>query len=157
GIRFLNSAWNLSQSGTVANRLARVYQKAGQADKAKEIFALAAAAGGADAANSRTQLQKLDPVNADKRIAQAKAEVVQMRTVKLAEVNLKKGEAEFTLVFDGSSKPELVEFYTGDADLVAARQALTDAAYPVTFPDNSSVKIVRRAVLECSASGCAVS
>jgi len=156
GIRFLNSAWILSQSGTVANRLARVYLKAGQADKARDLFTLAAAAGGADVENSRAQLQKLDSVHAEAKIAQAKAELVQMRTVKLPELNLKKGQAEFTLVFDGSSKPELVEFYSGDADLVSARQALTDAAYPVTFPDNSSAKIVRRGVLACSASGCAV-
>ncbi|HEY6250363.1 MAG TPA: hypothetical protein VI685_10405, partial [Candidatus Angelobacter sp.] len=156
GIRFLNSAWNLSQSGTVANRLARVYQKAGQVDKAKKMFALAVVAGGADTGNSRSQLQKLDSAHAETEITQAKAELVQMRAVKLAELNLKKGEAEFTLVFDGSSKPEMVEFFSGDADLITARQTMMDAGYPVMFPDVSSAKIVRRGVLACSASGCAV-
>ena len=155
-IRFLNSAWSLSQSGTVANRLGRVYQKAGQLDKAKKMFAMAVAAGGVDAESSWAQLQKLDPVHAEAEITRARAELAQMRTAQLPGLNLKKGEAEFTLVFDGSSKPELVEFYSGNAELLTARQALTDATYPIIFPDVSSVKILRRGVLACSASGCAM-
>src|SRR5208282_3317039 len=45
-MQFLNSAWLLSQSGTVANRLGQVYEKQGQNEKARYIYALAVAAGG---------------------------------------------------------------------------------------------------------------
>lgn len=155
-MRFLNAAWALSQSGTVANRLGRLYQKAGQADKAKHMFALAAAAGGADVDSSRAQLQKLSGAQAQPEIARANAELAQMRSVKLPSLDMKKGEAEFTLLFDGSSKPQLAEFYGGDSGLLSATQTLMDAAYPVFFPDVSSVKIVRRGLLTCSASGCTV-
>ena len=44
--QFLDAAWELSQSGTVANRLARVYEKTGAKDRARHMYALAAAAGG---------------------------------------------------------------------------------------------------------------
>ena len=47
-MQFLNSAWLLSQSGTVANRLGQVYEKQGQPEKARHMYALAVAAGGAD-------------------------------------------------------------------------------------------------------------
>lgn len=155
-IRFLNSAWNLSLSGTVANRLARVYQKAGQQDKANHMLALAVAAGGPEADKSRTQLQKLAGPKAQAEITQATAELAQLRSVKLPALDKKDGKAEFTLVFDGSSKPEVVEYHGGDASLAGATQALMDASYPVMFPDVSSAKIVRRGVLSCAASGCAV-
>jgi len=44
--QFLTSAWLLSQSGTVGNRLGQVLEKQGQAEKARHMYALAVAAGG---------------------------------------------------------------------------------------------------------------
>jgi tetratricopeptide (TPR) repeat protein/transglutaminase-like putative cysteine protease len=156
GMRYLDSAWTLSGSGTVANRLARVYQKALQPEKAKHLLTLAIAAGGEEVADSRSRLLKLGASNAPPAPAQGEAELLRIRTVKISGLTGKKGEAEFTLVFDGSSKPERVEYRQGDADLLDAEQALTNATYPVMFPDRSSVKIVRRGTLSCTASGCAV-
>ncbi len=52
-MQFLNSAWQLSQSGTVANRLGQVYEKQGQNEKARHIYALAVAAAGVDVAVAR--------------------------------------------------------------------------------------------------------
>jgi hypothetical protein len=77
-----------------------------------------------------------------------------LRTVRLPLLKGKKGDAEFILVFGGSSKPERAEFQQGDPDLASAGQALMAADYPVTFPDYSSVKIVRSASVSCSATGC---
>ena len=54
-IQFLNSAWLLSQSGVVADRLGRVYEKEGQKEKARHFYALATAAGGPDAQSAREQ------------------------------------------------------------------------------------------------------
>ncbi len=155
GMRYLEAAWTLSGSGTVANRLARVYQKALQAEKAKHFLALAVAAGGADAEDSRSRLAKLGASTAPAALAQSQAELLQIRTVKLPGMTGKKGEAEFTLVFDGSSKPERVEFRGGEASLRDAEQVLINATYPVMFPDRSSIKIVRRGTLTCTATGCA--
>ena len=67
---------------------------------------------------------------------------------------MKKGQAEFTLVFNGSSKPERADFAEGDPDLHSAEQALMDATYTLSFPDYSSLKIVRRGILSCGAPGC---
>jgi hypothetical protein len=47
-------------------------------------------------------------------------------------------------VFDGSSRPQRVEYREGDADLRSAEPSLTDGDYPISFPDNSSVQIVRQ-------------
>src|SRR5208283_2404906 len=105
-MQFLQSAWLLSQSGTVANRLGQVFEKQGQPEKARHMYALAAAAGGASVADSRQRLARVvraflpaqPPAAADassavgaatgKEIASAKAELVESRTVKLGQIKL---------------------------------------------------------------------
>jgi tetratricopeptide (TPR) repeat protein/transglutaminase-like putative cysteine protease len=155
-MQFLQSAWLLSQSGTVANRLGQVLEKQGQPEKARHIYVLAIAAGGSDVQDSRMRLAKLDPGAAGKEIAQAPAELVQARTVKLGSITSKSVSARFNFVFDGSPRPERAEFVDGDESLRAAGDQLREKDFPVRFPDASSVKIVRRGLLSCGGSGCAV-
>jgi Flp pilus assembly protein TadD len=156
-MQFLNAAWMLSQSGTVANRLARIYQKENQPEKARHLFALAAAAGGEESQASHDQLLKLSasPADAEKAMTQATAELVQMRTLALPAV-ASNGSASFALVFNGSSKPERAEYLEGDSALHSAADKLREKEYPVRFPDVTSVKIIRRAAVSCTGSGCAV-
>src|ERR1035437_5632918 len=105
-MQFLTSAWLLSQSGTVGNRLGQVLEKQGQPEKARHVYALAVAAGGGDARGSRARVAKLagDPAAAEKDIAQAPAELVQARTVNFkldpVIISSKPVSARFNLVFD---------------------------------------------------------
>jgi tetratricopeptide (TPR) repeat protein/transglutaminase-like putative cysteine protease len=156
-MRFLNSAWFLSQSGTVANRLGQVLEKQAQPEKARQMYALAIAAGGTDMQDSRARLARLTaaPV-ADKEIAQASAELGEARTVKLGPINTKSVSARFNLVFDSSPRPERAEFVDGDESLRSAAEQLRAKDFPVRFPDASSVKIVRRGLLRCGPSGCSI-
>jgi len=159
-MQFLQSAWLLSQSGTVANRLGQVLEKQGQPEKARHMYALAAAAGGSVVGDSRSRLAKLasDPGVAEKELAQAPAELVQSRTVKLAPIVIgsKPVSARFNLVFDSSPRPERAEFVDGDESLRSAGGQLREKDFPVRFPDVSSVKIVRRGLLSCGAAGCSI-
>jgi len=154
-LQFLESAWLLNRSGTVANRLARVYEEEGQKEKARIMFAMAVAAGGADVQKSTDELQKLStsPSDAQTQLVQGKATFLQARSVKLPAAG-KVGTAQFTLVFDGSNKPERAVFVSGDESLRSADDALMKAVYPVKFPDVSSIKIVHRGTLTCTASVC---
>jgi tetratricopeptide (TPR) repeat protein len=156
-MQFLNSAWLLSQSGAVGNRLGRVYEKEGQQEKARHMFALAAAAGGSEAKSSRDEATKLsaDSKAADQEIIKASAELLQMRTVKVASAG-NKGSAQFALVFETSSKPSRAEFLDGDAALRPAEGKIREKEFTLRFPEISSIKIVRRANLSCEASGCTV-
>jgi tetratricopeptide (TPR) repeat protein len=155
-MQYLNSAWLLSQSGTVANRLARTLEKEGQQEKARHMFALAAAAGGPEAQASREQLAKLSasPAAADKEISQASAELLQMRTVKLPGVASSNASAQVGLVFYNSTKPERAEYLSGDASLRPTSDKLREKDFVVKFPDVSSIKIVRQGTLSCSSSEC---
>jgi tetratricopeptide (TPR) repeat protein/transglutaminase-like putative cysteine protease len=159
-MQFLTSAWLLSQSGTVANRLGQVLEKQGQPEKARHMYALAAAANGGDVQDSRARLAKLagDPATTEKDLAQAPAELVQARTVKLGPIAIgsKSASARFNLVFDNSPRPERAEFVEGDESLRSASEQLRGKDFPVRFPDVSSVKIVCRGLLSCGGAGCSI-
>jgi tetratricopeptide (TPR) repeat protein len=163
-MQFLQSAWLLSQSGTVAKRLGQVLEKQGQPEKARHMYALAIAASEStktnnnDTEDSRARLTKLagDGAAAEKEIAEARAERVQGRTVKLGPITTKTVSARFNLVFDSSPRPERAEFVDGDESLRSASQQLREKTFAVRFPDVSSVKIVRRGLLSCNSSGCGI-
>jgi hypothetical protein len=157
-IQFLNSAWLLSQSGVVADRLGRVYEKEGEKEKARHFYALATAAGGPDAQSAREQATRLStgPDAAVQEIAQASAELFEMRTVKMPASTGNPGSAQFALVFEASSKPSRAEFLDGDSDLRSAADKIREKEFLVRFPDVSSIKIVRHAQLSCTQAGCSV-
>jgi transglutaminase-like putative cysteine protease/tetratricopeptide (TPR) repeat protein len=166
-MQFLTSAWLLSQSGTVGNRLGQVLEKQGQREKALHIYALAVAAGvsASEVQDSRARLAKLagdlgpaEKSAAEKDIAQAPAELAQARTVKLGPIIISSQpvSARFNLVFDSSPRPERAEFADGDESLRSAGEQLREKEFPVRFPDVSSVKIVRRGLLSCGGSGCGI-
>ena len=157
-IQYLNSAWLLSQSGVVADRLGRAYEKEGQKETARHFYALATAAGGPDAQSAREQITRLStsPDAAAQEIAQASAELLEMRTVKMQASTGNLGSAQFALVFETSSKPSRVEFLEGDATLRSAADKIREKEFLVRFPELSSIKIVRHAKLSCAQTGCSV-
>ena len=154
GLRYLKAAWLLTQSGTVAGRMAKLYGKAGQSDNARHYLALAALAGGADAAAARSELEKLDAAGAPRQLAEAQKELDGLRSVPVRSLPANTPSADFQLVFDGSDKPERIEHPGGIQSVQAAVDALQKMSFPVLFPDYSSVKVVRAGQLVCNASGC---
>lgn len=156
-VRYLEASWSLSQSGTVANRLARIYEKSGDTANARHMLLLAAAAGGAETTASRAHLAKTNAARVDADLARAQTELQQMRTIKVRGLSQKSGQAEFVLIFDGSGRPQRVDYRQGDSPFRDAVASLTDSDYPVSFPENSSLKIVRQGVLACSEQGCSLS
>ena len=154
GVRYLESAWKLSQSGTVANRLARIYERGSDTRNAKALLTMAIVAGGSDVQDSRTRLAKLGGSSSQNEPTQAERELSLARAAKINSAKGKSGQAEFLLTFDGSSRPDRVEFKSGDSSLQQFKESLLRAEYPVSFPDLSSLKIVRRGILTCQPSGC---
>jgi tetratricopeptide (TPR) repeat protein/transglutaminase-like putative cysteine protease len=169
-MQFLNSAWMLSQSPTVANRLAQVYEKQGQTEKARHLYALSIAAAGntntsdKDKQDSEARLVKLssDPAPSGKTTDQsldpkkAKEELIEERTIKLSQITTKPATARFNLVFDSSPRPERADFAEGDESLRPATDQLREKDFPIRFPDVSSIKIIRQAQLTCIQSACTV-
>jgi len=154
GSQFLDAAGQLSQSGTVANRLARVYEKTGARDRARHMYALAAAAGGSESQSSRQQVMRLNSAGADKELSQATAELEKMRTIALPKLASDTASARFIFLFDNSTSPDRVQFLDGDDTLRDAAEKFQGMDFPVKFPDVSSIKIIRVGTVSCRNSGC---
>ncbi len=152
--QFLEAAWTLSQSGTVANRLAHVYQKTGARDRARHMYALAAAAGGQQAQDSREQLTKMGSANVDQELSRAAAELEKARTLPLPQLVSQPASARFALLFDNTNAPDRVQFLDGDESLRAVGEKLQKVEFPVKFPDISSIKVVRIGTVSCAQSAC---
>jgi tetratricopeptide (TPR) repeat protein len=152
--QFLEAAWTLSQSGTVANRLARVYEKTGARDRARHMYALAAVAGGQETQASRAQVANLGSANVDQELSRAAAELEKMRTIPLPQLASPAASARFGLLFDNSNSPDRIQFLDGDDSLRNAGEKLQKLDYPIKFPDISSIKIVRLGTISCNGSAC---
>lgn len=152
--RYLEAAWSLSLSGTVANRLARVYEKTGARDHARHMYALAFAAGGAEATASREHVARLGPQNVERELTQATAELEKLRTVTLPLLTSGTASARFEILFDNSSNAEKIRFIFGDEVLRNSIDKLEGVDYPVKFPDISSIKIIRLGTVSCRNSKC---
>src|SRR6202167_3215472 len=159
-VQFLTSAWLLSQSGTVANRLGQVLEKQGQTGKARHMYALAVAAGGSskEVQDSRARLAKLPPYPkaTENDADQSPVQLAEARTVRLGPITTRSVSAQFKLVFDSSPRPERAEIVDGDDSLRTGAAQLREKDFPVRFPDVSSVKIVRHGSLSCGGSGCSI-
>ena len=152
--QFLDAAWELSQSGTVANRLAKVYEKTGAKDRARHMYALAAAAGGPESQSSRQQVMRLNATTSEKDLAQAMAELEKMKTIAVPQLASATATARFIFLFDNSSAPDRVQFLDGDEALRGAADKLQAIDFPVKFPDVSSIKVIRLGTASCRNSVC---
>jgi tetratricopeptide (TPR) repeat protein len=152
--QYLEAAWTLSLSGTVANRLARVYEKTGARAAALHMFALATAAGGSEISASRGRVVKLTSGSPDKELTKAAAELEKMRVIALPQFVSGSASARFAMLFDNSTTPDRVQFLDGDESLRSAGEKLQKLEYPVKFPDVSSIKIIRLGAVSCHPSGC---
>jgi len=83
------------------------------------------------------------------------SELSQLRSVKLKQLVPGLATAEFFLLFSPGPKVEDMQFIRGSEKLKSAGDALSEAKFQVSFPEGSSARLVRRAILTCSKiSGC---
>lgn len=162
---YLNAAWLLGQSPTVADHLGQVYALQKKTAKAIQMYRLALATpeahGQGDAWDeTRLRLAELTGKKAPTPIELLREdpngnELSELRTVKLKRLVTGSAEADFFVLFAPGPKVEALEFVSGSQKLRSAGQALSSANFQVAFPEGSSAKLVRRGILMCSdISGC---
>jgi tetratricopeptide (TPR) repeat protein/transglutaminase-like putative cysteine protease len=162
---YLHAAWLLSQGAVEADHLGQVYEGEKKTEKAIHMYRLALATPEANAPGgswdeTRHRLEHLTGAKAPTamdllRVDPNGSELSALRTVKLKRVVPGSATAEFFLLFSPGPKVESVEFISGSEKLKSADQTLTEAKFQVAFPEGSSARLVRRAILLCSpVSGC---
>jgi tetratricopeptide (TPR) repeat protein len=162
---YLNAAWLLSQDAVVADHLGRVYELQKKKDKAIHMYKLVLATPETQAPDAswdetRRRLEHLTGEKAPGPMALLRedpsgAELSELRTVKLKRLVPGSETAEFFLLFGPNQKIEAVKFINGSQKLKSVSQSLTEPNFRVVFPEGSSARLVRRAILMCtSLSGC---
>ena len=162
---YLNSAWLLLQDPVVADHLGKVYEQEKKTAKAIHMYRLALATPeargrGGQWDETRSRLAKLTGTKAPSAMDLLRAdpnanELSQLRSVKLKRLVPGSATADLFLLFSPGPKVEGVEFTSGSQKIRSAAQTISSANFPIAFPEGSSARLVRRAVLMCSSvSGC---
>ena len=153
--KYVAASWGLGGHGEVGDHLGQIYEKRGDKDLALRTYALSLNALRPDP-ETRGRLASLSggDAKADAAVAKYKADLQRTRTIDLGKVAKEDASAEFFLLLSrgpsAAATVEGVKFASGDEKLKRFTDALRTAAYPVTFPDDTPVKILRRGILSCS-------
>ncbi len=160
---YLHAAWLLAQGEVEADHLGQVYEQQKKTEKAIHMYRLALAtpdSHGGSWDETRHRLEHLTgakaPVAPDRLNPNPNgSELSELRSVKLKRLVPGSATAEFFLLFSPGPKVEDVEFISGSEELKSDGEALSEAKFQVAFPEGSSARLVRRAILMCSSvSGC---
>ena len=82
-------------------------------------------------------------------------ELSQMRTIKLPRITDASATAGYFVLLSPGPKVAEVKFISGSPALRDAGKALASAPYPISFPEGSQAKLVRRGILMCApTTGC---
>lgn len=162
---YLYAAWLLSQGALEADHLGQVYEQQKKRDKAIHMYRVALSTPESHGGSWDETRHRLEHLTGEKAPAvpellrrdSSAGELSELRSVKLKRLVSGSATAEFFLLFSSGPKVEDVEFISGSEQLKSAGETLRDAKFQVAFPEGSSARLVRRAILTCSSvSGCEV-
>ncbi len=164
--KYLRSSWLLSQDAMIGDHLGQVYEQKKEKAAAIHMYRLALSSAeitgsGVDRSQIEAHLSRLLPgvkfsTGLDlHRGNSSSEELSRMRKVKLPRIVPGTASAEFFLLFGPGAKLEAVKFISGSDKLSLAEKTIRAAVFPVSYPDDSKARIVRRPILACSPlSGC---
>jgi tetratricopeptide (TPR) repeat protein len=152
---YILAAWQLNQRSEAADHLGQIYEKRGEKEQALHFYALAMNARRPDP-GTRNRLTALAGAkdNIDSIIERSRQELTEQRTMKVPNMFTLEGRAEFLLLLTNGPSSRVsvdgVKFVSGDEKLWSLTDALHTAQYRQTLPDDTAVKLLRRAILSCS-------
>lgn len=153
---YVRASWLLNFDGESGDHLAQIYQKLGEKDRAIHMCALALAAPNA-LPDTRARLTLLLGGNSqiDELVSKSKPELEKLRTIPAGKFDgHEDAHADFlVLLSPGEKMPRVtaVRFLGGDEKLATFGERLRSLDYGEIFPDGSSVELIRRGTLACSA------
>jgi tetratricopeptide (TPR) repeat protein/transglutaminase-like putative cysteine protease len=150
--QWIRAAWILEQHGEVADHLGQIYEKRGNKDIAKKLYAQALASPQPQK-ESRKRLGALlgGEAGIDALVSRARGELSEERTVKLGKLSGHTGTAEFTILLSPGPKVEVVKFVSGDEKLKQYAAKLETVHYDVVFPEKTDTRLAIHGFLSCSA------
>ena len=155
--KYVGAAWTLGHHGEVGDHLGQVYEKRGDRDRALRTYALSMS-GLRPAPETRGRLAMLagGDAKADAVVAKYRDDLQHLRSIDLGKAK-ETGNADFFILLSGGAgavaKVDGVKFVSGDEKLKSFTEALRNADYHLTLPDDTPLKVLRRGILSCSTAG----
>lgn len=155
--RYLEASWALTQSATMAEHLAWVYERQKKPEDAKRLRSLGAAARRGTDVYGRKLRSKPKSGGSGTGSASEREELTRLRTAKLPPISKETASAEFYLLVGPGGKVVESRFVSGDDVLKKASVDLKNVSLGTAFPDDATTRLLRRGVLGCSdVSGCSM-
>jgi Flp pilus assembly protein TadD len=153
--RYVSAAWQLDQHSEVADHLGQIYQNRGNKEEAIHFYGLSLSTRRPELETRERLAALVTAEKIDSLIAERRKELLQLRTMTLKNSTKKDGSAAFFILLSRDetdlAKVEAVKFLSGTESLKDMSTALRTAKFSQTFPDASSLKILRRGILSCTA------
>lgn len=157
---YLHAAWTVLQDPVIGYHLGQVYEKQQRKQDALRMYRLVAGqrSRGAEsvqaAADAQKRLERLDTAATSKGThafadSFAGEELGRERTISLPRLVSMQATAEFFVLLAPGPKVEDTKFISGSDQLKSAGKALAQAHFKISFPENSSGRVVRRGILAC--------
>ena len=156
--RYIRAAWLLEQHGEIADHLAQIYEKRGNKDEAIRACAIGLAAAH-PSPDTRARLTLLLGGNSqiDDLVNQAKPKLTRLRTLSAGKLLNENAQADFAVLLSPGGRPRILPRWNRCGSWEEAKSCaplgehLRALNYGPIFPDASSIKLVRRGTLSCSA------
>jgi len=160
--KYLEAAWQLTQSSEIGEHLVEAYEKNGKKEKAAAICNMALATMASTDLNHKlsAEMDRLRPFL--KALAgrlshsgppDGAMALSNMRTLKVPSPSKLKGNsgtAHFVISFLNSSRVENVVFLDGNEELRNGIASIAAAKFSQPAPDDTPARIIRKATLSCS-------
>ena len=162
---YLRAGWELSQSPTIGDHLAQLYEREGKNTEAAHLYSLALAASGGDKDEIGQHYQHLTGKKPDDGgpvlrrgknaapIVSPVEELSRVRNTRISSSSRYSGTATYAVAFSAGKASE-VAYISGDSSLKSLAERLAAANFHVEIPGTDPVKLVRRGILMCGGTGC---
>jgi tetratricopeptide (TPR) repeat protein len=148
--KYIQAAWLNTGRSDVGKHLGEIYEKLGQKDLAIQTYATAAVALYPEPEITEKLIVLTNMKDVSSLLDKNRAKLQQIRTIHLGKIAKVTGSADF-LVLLGASGAESVKFVSGEIKLKELQEALRNAKYGLSFPEDTPAKLIRRGTLTCSA------
>lgn len=156
--RYIRAAWLLEQRGEIADHLAQIHEKRGERDETVRSYAIALAAPH-PSPETRARLTLVLGGNSqiDDLVNQARPGLIKLRTLPAGRLLNESVQADVVVLLapgkaaTHSPQVEGVRFLGGSEKLRPFADRLKTLDYGPAFPDNSTLHLIRRGTLDCSA------
>jgi tetratricopeptide (TPR) repeat protein len=151
--KYISAAWVVGQHADVGDHLGQIYEKQGKKDAAIRAYALSMNAVRPDPETRGRLVALAGEKKATEAIEKNSSSLREMRNINLGKVAKQTAKAEFFVAMEPSGPASAItaaKYISGDEPLKSMTETLKTVKYPLTFPDETATKVLRRGTMTCS-------